>query len=227
MEVAELNVVHKKEVLQTRHISTLPELANILAYKIEYFMNDNLIEEKQGLAPYDVLKIYLETGKWSGDFLGKLVNIQSLTNILRDPNEDFKIKDITILNPYDCGVVLDEKKEFTLVNAMPQDFKVYDYLGGYFTTGIYMDYRVGIHEWSYDLEELLEVLKQRDDVIFVNSPQVEDIPYFNVTKKMSETISFWWMPSEDDYHKVFDSELTMPVCHVPEIVFGVKPKQAI
>lgn len=228
MDLTGLNIVHKQEILQTRAISTLPELKDVYAYRIRYFMNNNILDEKQGLATSDVLKVYLETGKWQGDFYGNLVRVNSLNDILKDPREEFKIKDIVILNPYECGEVIDEKKLFTIIKPVPEDITIYDYLGDYHSMGIFMDYRVGIDDWHYDLDEFLEVIKGRDDIIFDRFiPVVEDIHYFNITSKRKKTISFWWTPSEEDYHKVFESKSTTPVSLVPELIFGIKPKNEL
>ena len=56
MDLTGLNIVHKQEILQTRAISTLPELKDVYAYRIRYFMNNNLLDEKQGLATEEVLE---------------------------------------------------------------------------------------------------------------------------------------------------------------------------
>lgn len=228
MDVLEWNVVHKKEVLQTRHISSLKELKNIFAYKIEYFMNDKVISEKQGLATYEVLKVYLETGKWAGDFLGVMVNINSLKNILKDPRENLKLKDISILNPYDCGVFISEDSDYSVVMPIPQNGKIHDYLGDYYPTGIFMNYSQGyINNYTYDLEEFLEVLKKRDDIVFEKAAVIELIPSFNVTSKEYETISFWWIPTKEDYEKAFTNGNLLQVFEIPEAIFGIKPKNPL
>jgi hypothetical protein len=225
--VFDWNFIHKHEILQTRHISILPELKDLFAYKIEYYMNDKLISDKQGLANYEDLQVYVATGKWENELKVHLVEVAALRDNFNKPNDRMYVRDLAITNVYDCGVVIDEKKKHTIIGYNNDYFKLNSLTGDYFTTGIHFDYSCYfIDDHYYDLEKLLKKLKKRKDIIFVNGPVITDIPSYEMDGN-TKTVDFWWMPNEEDYNKAFGKDSNLQIYNIPKEIFGVDPKEQI
>lgn len=70
--------------------------------------------------------------------------------------------------------------------------------------GVMFDYsRGGIDNGRYDLKEIWEMLKDRDDVTLL-SKGIESIPYYNCSEGCSKHIRFMWNPSQEQFDLVSD-----------------------
>lgn len=229
METKGKVVLTKEEHLYTRTISDMKKFEDILAYKIDTVYNGNVLATKQGLTTATELREYEKTGVFEGVFKYKLVDAKKFDENLKDRRNRHKINEAYIKDVYDCGIVIDKTKKHALIwNDLKND-KVTDYIGTYHAKCVVFDYigtDVGINDGRitenvYDLDNLLEVLKKRDDIIFMDGPKKEFIPYYNATKKEKETINFIWTPKEEDYKKCLTSNNVFRAAMAPTMVFGV------
>lgn len=222
-------VLAKEERLTIREISDLEVYGGVFVYKLETFYKGKLLDEKQGVANIEVIDNYLETGEFKNTFGYLLTDVAKMETALKYPKTRYLDKDCYVLAPYDDGIVIDE----TLKHALIKDNLLYnrtidDYSGTYHTIGIYMDYNYAkITEKHYDLNELLAVLKERDDIHFINGPKIDDIPYYNATNKEMQTIEFLWYPTEEEYKMYLKDGGTFGPATIPTKVFGVKRRKQV
>lgn len=222
-------VLAKEERLTIRELSDLEVYNGVFVYKLETFYKGKLLDEKQGVADLEVLDTYLETGEFKNTFGYLLTDVAKMETALKDPKTRYLNEDCYVLAPYDAGIVIDE----TLKHALIHDNLLYnrtvdDYIGTYHVIGIYMDYiYAGITEKNYDLNELLTVLKERDDIHFINGPNIDEIPYYNATEEEMQTIEFLWYPTEEEYKTYLKDGGTFGADTIPTKVFGVKRKEYV
>jgi alpha-L-fucosidase len=101
--------------------------------------------------------------------------------------------------------------------------KLNDYIGSYHSDAYYFDdYSYDITDSYYDLEELLEVLKKRSDVVLFKGGKNGNIIKRPYAHGKGNTIKFLWIPSEDDYKKCIMDSGYLSLDTVPEKIFGVK-----
>lgn len=230
METKRKVVLTKEEHLYTRTISDMKKFEDILAYKIDTLYNGKLLATKQGLTTATELREYEKTGVFEGLFKYILVDAKIFDEKLKDPRNRFTLDESFINDVYDCGVKIDKNKKHALICHDYNTDTFTDYIGTYHAKGVVFDYMgpdIGltagrITERVYDLDNLLEVLMKRDDIIFINGPKKEFIPYYNATKKEMETINFIWTPKEEDYKNCLTSNNLFKAAMAPTIVFGVK-----
>lgn len=219
----------KEERFKVRNISELEVYQGVFIYKLETFYNGNLLSEKQGVTNQETIDNYLATGEFKNDFGYNLVDVETMKKALKDHKTRYLGEDTYVLTPYDDGIVVDE----TVKHALIKDNLLYnrtidDYIGTYHTIGIYMDYIYAkITEKHYDLNELLAVLKERDDIHFINGPKIEDIPYYNATDDEMRTIEFLWYPNEEEYNKYLRDTGMFGPAAIPTKVFGVNRKKYV
>lgn len=112
----------------------------------------------------------------------------------------------------------------TIVRQSWSSHMLFDRHGKPLPVGIEFDYIAhgGISEGRYDLKKLAEHLLTRDDIwvypidrVMRDRPNLDaratkaeecicDIPYYNSEKWSSKTIHFRWMPSREDYARMWD-----------------------
>lgn len=140
------------------------------------------------------------------------------------------LEEMAIKNPY----TLAKENQMEDVELLAINFANYSIVtteGKVIPRAFFFDYMSGIDNETCDLESLLEVLKNRSDVLPPKREEeltISSIPYYNASEERNEQIRFIWAPSEEDMDKVseyifhFNSSSKLKVIYE---IFGVTPKQ--
>ena len=219
-------VVEKEEKLYVHKLSDLEELQGVFAYKLEVYYAGKVLSTTEGLTNEAVIDKFATTGVFRNTFGYELVVVDLMGKALQDQKVRNLPDDCYIFNPFTKNIKIDKDHTYALIkDKIGYDGTVDDYLGKYHAIGVHMDYINGhITEADYDLAELLTILKNRDDVVFLIEAKIEMIPYYNADEDRNETINFIWYPKEEDYKKcVVNNHFKVDLA--PTKVFGVERKE--
>lgn len=220
-EVRLINVT-KAFNLFVYELSDLESYKGIYVYCLQESVNDGIISSIEGVTNEETLLEFEKTGLFKNKLKYKLVDVKELTESLHKTSRTVDIS-CYVKKPYTDNIVIEDIKDFALIINTCGVIK--DYIGTYHAIGHPFNSNNGISENNYNLEELLDVLKKRDDIIFMSSDKIVKIPYHNRLKGKEKTILFLWYPSEADYNtciKEFGAYGTFNWSEVPEKFFGVK-----
>jgi hypothetical protein len=82
---------------------------------------------------------------------------------------------------------------------------LFDLDGVPYPVALYYDYiNASMDNGKYALNSVLKHLLTRDDIRFLDDPEVRNIPYYNITEDHSKYLEFFWMPKREDYIKMWD-----------------------
>ena len=216
--------------LYTRKLSDLKEFKDILVYKIDKVFNGKVLETHQGVTTVSVLKKYSETGIFKNTFKYKLVDLDERMDLLKKPKKVY-IDDFSIEDPFTENIEIVDNKKYALLTYVKG--KLTDYIGSYHAEAYYFgsyhaeayyfdDFYHDITDSYYDLEELLEVLNKRSDVVLFKGGKNGKIIKRPYAHGKGKTIKFLWIPSEEDYKKCLSESGYLSLETVPEKIFGVK-----
>ena len=215
----------KESKLSVRKISPLKEFADLYAYcKYEYY-NGVLIGKDEGIITQEGLVKFVERGSLKEYFNFNLVDVELMHKYLKDPSIRNLPEDCYIEKPYSQNIVIEDINKYAFIkDRIGLDGDIVDYIGTYHAVGVQMGYIKGnITDKEFDLKKLLEALKKREDIIFVNGAKIEPITcQYGYNEDEHETINFIWLPSEEDHEKCIDYYGNFNVYDAPEKVFGVK-----
>jgi len=77
-----------------------------------------------------------------------------------------------------------------------------------------------IHDGCYNLKLILELLEKRNDIQFLTKGIVP-IPYYNQDDQQQNYIEFIWIPSDEDFKKVFQHSFSWDITKkIKELIFG-------
>ena len=222
-----INMLETKKVvlpsethLYTRKLSDLKEFKDILVYKIDQVFNGKVLETHQGVTTVSVLKKYSETGIFKNTFKYKLVDLDERRDLLKKPKKVY-IDDFSIEDPFTENIEIVDTKQYALLTYTHG--KLFDYIGSYHAEAYYFDdFSHDITDSYYDLEELLEVLNKRSDVVLFKGGKNGKIIKRPYAHGKGKTIKFLWIPSEEDYKKCLSESDYLSLETVPEKIFGVK-----
>jgi hypothetical protein len=86
---------------------------------------------------------------------------------------------------------------------------LFDLDGVPYPVALYYDYiSARMHNMNYKLDDVLEYLKTRDDIRFPDEAKVLDVPFYNCDENHNKYLEFFWMPTREDYIKMWDQCLT-------------------
>lgn len=185
-----------------REISKIKISHDISAYKEQIYIDDKLFKTNEGLANNVILdnldsNISIDSSKYR---LYKAEILEELRNTLLF--HDYKsIDKFEIENPYSYISINGLKDSITLyVNY--SNYNIYNLNGEQCPKAFRFDYNSGsVNNENYNLEEFLEVIKKREDILLYKD-EIQDIPYYNTDEDCYEHIEFNWIPSNEDFNKV-------------------------
>lgn len=96
----------------------------------------------------------------------------------------------------------------SLYDLSYSDYTLRDINGNIYPKSLHFEYiNANIHNMNYDLNEALEILKKREDIVFTDLPKgvnslIQPIPYFNATGGRDSYIDFNWIPNKEDFDNV-------------------------
>ena len=217
---------------------------DIYAYSVSIIENDIVKNKVEGLSTIDLLENYNPLEKplcflniKDEDNMNKDLYLcySSIEEAVRTIDFSHLLSDIDnyiISNPY--SYLTEDNDEKTDIYRL----SIYDYTlrnidGVEYPKCIHFDYiEARVHDYNYDLNELLKVLQSRNDIVFNKLPRgqenlIQYIPHYNCTDDKNFFIDFNWCPSKEDYDKVLKFQKEQKhLCYYQYIIseiFGVKP----
>lgn len=210
---------------------------DIVAYKKTVSVNGSVERELEGIASIKDIETSV-----NGDFpeskhllfYSEPARHFCLNNVLGYKNNLQKLHEFAIENPYTLikeGYPIDklELLNFNYGSSMKNDIN-----GNPIPQMLHFDYMARLTDANYDLDKVLEILKQRDDVFPSNNGiivegelKVSKIPYYNASEEEKHHIDFVWKPSEKDIQKHFKTSntgLMSKQCEALQSVFHLKKK---
>lgn len=217
--------MHRKRVIST--LQAVKQYPNLVVYLDEEFIDGQKVSSTQGLASLQAIQ---SIGKnepvkdFEKSYEGRAGKSKKGVMMARRETmrEELRKKGMagsewkhlgTVDNPYDViqsvGTLdMDNPGEYEvfylhfanhIVEGMdekpvPQGLK-FDYMGscGQLDDGL------------YELERILEVIKDRSDIEWLNEEEVAKItriPYYNAERNRTSQLEFRWIPSDADYEKI-------------------------
>ena len=225
-------LVKKEEELSYRKISEREGFEKVFAFRLEKRFGDKVTDVSQGVTSQFDIDNYMDSGVFKNTFVYDLVETKKLHEILANPKrrESIEYEDLHINNVYDSGIVIDENNEYCLVqDRVYTEGRVVDFTCAYHPIGIEMSAHKGIDSLNYDLEELLHLLRQRDDIVFHMGDSIFEVNNMYVTHPKHgryKELKFIWIPNEEDYnecHSEFDGVFRPELA--PIRVFGIRRKE--
>ena len=190
-EEEDVIVIAKEEKLYVHKLSDSEELRGVFAYKFDVCYEGKVLSSREGIITNSELNLFVNDGVFKNTFGYELVDVEMLEKALRDPKLRGVPENCYILKPYTTNIKFDKNTHALIKDRIGYDGTIDDFLGVYHSIGVHMDYINGnISESHYDLEKLLEVLKNRDDVVFVKDAKIEQIPYYNNEEGRSRDYKF-------------------------------------
>lgn len=218
--------VKKEEKLYIHKLSDSKELQGVFAYKLDVCFAGKVLSSYEGITTNDVITNFVNTGVFKNTFGYELVVLELLEKSLMNQKERSIPDECYILDPYTQNIQFEKNKYALIKDRIGLDGTINDFLGIYHSVGVHMDYLTGnISESHFDLEELLEILKKRDDIVFIKGAKIENIPYYNAEEGRSKTINFIWYPKEEDYNKCLNENGYFKAGNAPTKVFGLVEKE--
>lgn len=221
--------MHRKRVIKT--LQAVKQYPNLVVYLDEEFIDGKLVSSEQGITTREIIQAVGKTqpvkdyekkykGKMGESKKGvKMAHRQTFREELRKKGmggikwENLGFEE----NPYDTiqldGVLdMDNLGEYEIFylntsshlvegldeKPVPQGLK-FDYMG----------HGGGIDDGKFDLKKILEAIKDRSDIDWLNrekEPKITDIPYYNSERNRTSQLDFRWMPSDKDYEVVYGDD---------------------
>lgn len=218
--------VKKEEKLYIHKLSDSKELQGVFAYKLDVCFAGKVLSSYEGITTNDVITNFVNTGVFKNTFGYELVVLELLEKSLMNQKERSIPDECYILDPYTQSIQFEKNKYALIKDRIGLDGTINDFLGTYHSVGVRMDYLTGnISESHFDLDEFLELLKNRDDIVFLKEAKIENIPYYNAEECRSKTINFIWYPKEEDYNKCLNENGYFKAGNAPTKVFGLVEKE--
>lgn len=145
-------------------------------------------------------------------------------NLFGDQKTYEKFKECCIRNPFtyfkENGL-----KNVELLFVREYDHSIRDINNKKLPVAIYFDYiEAHMHNGMYNLKEVLEILKKRNDIKFLQNGIVP-VPYYNRDEEQSEYLEFIWIPSNEDFDKIADCKDSWDRYNkIKTEIFGLKEK---
>lgn len=228
-------IVKKEEELSYRKISEREGFEKVFAFRLEKRFGDKVTDVSQGVTSQFDIDNYMDSGVFKNTFVYDLMETKKLHEILANPKrrESIEYEDLHIDNVYDSGIVIDGNNEYCLVqDRIYTEGRMVDFTGAYHPIGIEMNARRGIDSLNYDLEELLGLLRLREDIVFHVGDNIFDIKGMYVTRPQlakygtCAELRFIWIPNEEDYNECHSElEDTFRPELAPIRVFGIRRKE--
>lgn len=223
-----------------RKISWLPITGEMVAFKEDLIYNGTIISSNQGISTVEnieqanefnsVLPVKKEFSRYKLELsMYKKEIIEFVRNnpfgILKDTKVLF---DLEILEPY-TFLLENEVSDTELIYLDFGNHNCYKADGSLIPKAIYFDYMSGqTDNQHYDLEKLLEVLKNRSDIHFHEEGIIE-IPYYNSEPERNQYIKFNWIPTDEDFARIekFLPDTFKRYESIIQTIFGVTAKEVI
>ena len=207
-----------------REIKTIPITDEICAYKEKIIMTNRNPVYKQGISLKDIVENIVlneQIPQCKYKLYSDEVKEFSRCNLFgRSYNEMMKYH---IKKPYDY-IEANGLNDVELLNISFSDYNIYDISGKKLPKAILFNYSEGfINNEKYNLDKFLNLLKKRNDIIFLKDGII-DIPYYNADEKCNKCLEFIWCPSNEDFEKIAELssyQMRMAVC---ENIFGIKQR---
>lgn len=219
----------KKEILYTikREIEYLPVINNFYVFKEKITIGNNEPVIKEGITTNVVNDIKQEEAIPISEY--RLYNKEILDfarkNLFSRQETLKKFEEYQVKNPF-TYFSNNELKDVKLLHLHYYDYSIRDINNKKLPTAIYFDYiQAGMHNGIYDLKEVLEILKQRNDIKFLKEGIIS-IPYYNSDDYHSKYLEFIWIPSDEDFDKVADYGVDK-YNKIKTEIFGLKEKIGI
>lgn len=218
----------------------IPLKDDLAAYKRKVTTNGELESIAQGIARIEDLEkskgevypgfVTIGKEKCYVSLYPKKVRTIILDTVINYGDNILLLEEMAIKNPY----TLAKENRMEDVELLAINFANYSIVtteGKVIPRAFFFDYMSGIDNENCELEPLLEVLKNRPDVLPPKKKgklEISEIPYYNASEESNKQIEFIWAPSEEDMDKVseyifhFSSLSKLKVIYE---IFGVLPKQ--
>lgn len=233
-------IIQKKRFLD--YVDVLSDREDVVVYTDNLLEDEVLIRSIQGVA----LKESVE----------RVEKEDSVSNVAENRYELFLVRKsefrellrTTLMGRIPELPVIEDAYNFILSNGKvneDSDYEVVQYggrfihraktmSGEFIPQAVHFDYMYsngGLDNERYDLDEILEVLKDRKDIIWLNGkdrlrkgeillPEVSKIPYYNATEESNKQLDFLWVPSDEDFAKVGVTEKEWKHYEIMKKIFG-------
>jgi len=195
----------KKEIIYTtkREIEYLPIINEFYAYKEKIIIGNNKPIIKEGITINIIDSIQQEEPIIQSEYNLYEENILEFarSNLFGHVKTWEKFMEYKIKNPF-TYFQENNLSQVKLLYLRSYDHTIRDINNKKLPTAIYFDYiEAGIHDGDYDLKEVLDILKERNDIIFLKDGIIS-IPYYNSDEERNEYLEFIWTPSNEDFDKI-------------------------
>lgn len=219
------------------------------AYRLKTFKNAKISEEIEGISTLENINNYDPFN----NVLIKNANLHLCHNdvkelIRHNTFSTISFKDFIINNPYTYLKEIENKdiknkKDYNLYNISVCDHTLRDLNDNILPQAIYFDYMsAGMDNKYYDLNLVLEILKKRTDIEFIQEkeinknieitkePKILNIPYYNSSDSRNKYLKFKWMPSNEDFSKLLSNKKRYPIKdlsiydYIVQEIFGIPKK---
>lgn len=194
----------KKEILYKELLKT-SKGETICVYKQVIYINNKEISSSEGIC--NLISIQQLTAN------NRLTRMTSLTMFKKNIEDYFlknnpntceffkKLESYEIKKPYSYMKNNDNWGLYIYDNC---SWSLFDYNGEELPKGIFFSYiDACVDNSNYDLEEMLELLKNRNDVVFKdNQNKILSIPSYNCNRYTHSYLEFLWIPNPETFKKV-------------------------
>lgn len=217
--------MHRKRVIST--LKAVKQYPNLVVYLDEEFIDGQKVSSTQGIAS---LQFIQSIGKnqpvkeFEKSYEGKHGKSKKGVQLARRQTmrEQLRRKGMAGSEWKHLGLVDKPYEAIQSVGALdmenPGEYEIFflDY-ASHLVEGVdekpvpqglkfgYMGSNGQLDDSRYDLEKILEAVKDRSDIEWLNreeKPKVTSIPYYNADRLRTSELEFRWVPSDEDYEIV-------------------------
>lgn len=221
---------------------------DIYAYSVSVLENDIVKNRIEGLSTIELLENYnplekplcfltiKDENNKNKDLYLCYSSIEEAVRTIEFSHLLNNIEDYIISNPYSY-LKENNKEKADIYMISVSDYTLRNVDGLEYPKCIHFDYiNARVHDYNYNLNELLKVLQGRNDIVFNKLPRgqenlIQHIPHYNCADYKNFFIDFNWCPSKEDYDKVLkfqrEKKHLSYYQYIISDIFGVKPLREI
>lgn len=179
---------------------------NYIVFRETVFAGDNKISERENISTIENLENLTENEQLKIEpyFLCNKDILEFHRQNLTFADGD-KVNQFIVNKPYSLIEEQGLTDQYKLLSMSSYDHNIYDVYGKKYPKAFcfnYFHFTGAITNRYYDLEEVLEILKKRNDIKFIDDDKILQIPYYNANPEEYQYLSFLWIPSDEDFEKI-------------------------